>query len=310
MTFAREVAEAVEAREPQCTIEEEARFKSMLLDIALDGIIAHTLDGRLVYFNDAAHKQLGYTREEFEQLGPWGWVSEKNRPARPRRVDALLKSGASRFTGYGNHKDGRALPTEIVARLVDGPGGPLVIAVIRDITERVRAEEHMRYMAFHDQLTGLANRSLLEDHLTMSIGNTQRFGDLLGVAYLDLDDFKRVNDAYGHAFGDQVLRVTASRIRRHIRKVDTAARIGGDEFVVVLPRLRSIADLSRAGEKLLAAVAEPITVDGRTVEVTSSVGMTVLDAENDDTRSLLMRADLAMYTAKRAGTNRVEMLGI
>jgi diguanylate cyclase (GGDEF)-like protein/PAS domain S-box-containing protein len=300
----------VEKPDLLCEIEEEARFKSMLLDIALDGIIAHTLDGEPVYFNEAAHTQLGYTREEFKQLGPWGWVAEKARPTRPRRMQALLKNGTARFSGYGKHKDGRVIPTEVVARLVERLDGPIIISVVRDITERVRAEEHMRYMAFHDQLTGLANRSLLEDHLAISIGNAHRYGDLLGIAYLDLDDFKQVNDAHGHAFGDQVLRVTAERLRNTIRKVDTAARIGGDEFVVVLPRLRSAEDLTRAGDKLLSAIAEPMTIDDRTVTVTGSVGVTLLDVEHDDARTLLMRADLAMYTAKRAGANRLELLSV
>jgi len=192
----------------------------------------------------------------------------------------------------------------VFARLVESPDGPLVVSVARDVSERVKAEEQLRHMALHDQLTGLANRALLDEQLVTAMANAHRHGDLLGVAYVDLDDFKHVNDRHGHAFGDQALMVAAERLRMCVRKSDIVARLGGDEFVVLLPRLKRPADLERAARKIVNAMRDPIYVEGHRVSLTTSVGLAHYDAIRDDARSLLIRADLAMYAAKREGANR------
>ena len=277
---------------------------SELLDAALDAILVHTPEGHLVYFNEAASARMGLSREEFAALGPFGWVAPEARPRRADLTEALATTGHARFESVSVHKDGHRTPVEVFARLVESPDGPLVVSVARDISERVKAEEQLRHMALHDQLTGLANRALLDEQLVTAMSNAHRHGDLLGVAYVDLDDFKHVNDRHGHAFGDQVLMVAAERLRMCVRKSDIVARLGGDEFVVLLPRLKRPADLERAARKIVNAMRDPIYVEGHRVSLTTSVGLALYDAIRDDARSLLIRADLAMYAAKREGANR------
>jgi len=287
--------------------ELDGLFKSVLLDAVLDAILVHTPDGRLVYFNEAAYARMGLGREEFAALGPFGWVAPEARPRRRDLTETLHANGHARFESTSVHKDGSRTPVEVFARLVDSPDGPLIVSVARDISERVEAEEQLRHMALHDQLTGLANRTLLDEQLTTAMANTQRHGDLVGVAYVDLDDFKRVNDVHGHAFGDQVLMVAAERLRMCVRRADTVARLGGDEFVVLLPRLKRPADLERAARKIVNAMREPIYIEGHRVSLTTSVGLALYDPIRDDARSLLIRADLAMYAAKRQGANRFQL---
>ena len=285
----------------------DAAFKSELLDAALDSILVHTPDGQLLYFNEAAHTKVGLTREEFSALGPYGWTTPESQSRRPRLLEALRTTGHARFETSSIHKDGHRIPAEVHARLVDSPHGAVIVSVVRDISERRQAEEQLRHMAFHDQLTGLANRSLLDEQLSVAMANTQRHGDLVGVAYVDLDDFKQVNDAHGHAYGDQVLMVVADRLRMCVRRSDTVARLGGDEFVVLLPRITRPADLVRAARKIVSTLREPFYVDGRSVTLTTSVGLALYDPQRDDARSLLIRADVAMYAAKRSGANRYQL---
>jgi diguanylate cyclase (GGDEF)-like protein len=188
--------------------------------------------------------------------------------------------------------------TEVHARIADTVYGELVIAVLRDITERVEAEEAMRYLAFHDELTGVANRKAFVDKLGCALANSDRHGDLVGVVFLDLDDFKPVNDTLGHAMGDRVLQVVARRMQACVRECDTVARIGGDEFMVLFDRLARGSDLASAAKKLDAALSRPIRVDGHTVRVTASLGL-ALYTPGEAADELVTRADHAMYHAKQ-----------
>jgi diguanylate cyclase (GGDEF)-like protein len=168
-----------------------------------------------------------------------------------------------------------------------------------DITERCAAEEMLRDLAFHDHLTGVANRALLDDRLAVAIADAKRSGELLGLIYLDVDDFKPINDRHGHDCGDEVLRIIAKRLTHSVRETDTVARVGGDEFVVALPRVGTGESLIETARKLSDAVSLPIEATCASVSVTVSVGLTSFVPSEDDARSLMMKADLAMYDAKQ-----------
>jgi diguanylate cyclase (GGDEF)-like protein/PAS domain S-box-containing protein len=276
----------------------ELAFKSQLLDASLDAIVACNLDGRIAYANEAACDVLGYPLDELAALPPWGWLAPDSRRGIFDRVDQIRYAGGLSFCANGLKKDGRVTKTEVHARISETVYGELVIAVLRDITDRVEAEEAMRYLAFHDELTGVANRKAFVDKLACALANADRHADIVGVVYLDLDDFKPVNDTLGHAMGDKVLQVVARRMQACVRECDTVARIGGDEFMVLFDRLVRREDLAVAAKKLGGALSRPIRVDGHTVRVTASAGLALYEP-GEEADELVTRADHAMYRAKQ-----------
>jgi diguanylate cyclase (GGDEF)-like protein/PAS domain S-box-containing protein len=278
----------------------ELRLKSLILESSEDGLIAHTIDGRPLYFNEIAATRLGYTRDEFAALGPYGWVGD-DIALIPSRLAVIRERGSLLYQSRGASKDGHVVHTEVNARLVRNEGGDFVVAVIRDVTERVLAHEQIRHLAFHDRLTGLANRMKLEDDLRTALASADRHDDLVGVVYLDLDDFKPVNDELGHAAGDGVLTEVAGRMTSCVRECDTVARLGGDEFLVLVTRMAARSDLAQVAAKLAECIEQPISVPGSgVVRVTASVGLATYE-QGEAAEDLMNRADHAMYRAKQAG---------
>jgi len=280
-------------------LEGQLHLVSLALDAATDSIIIHRPDGTLVRFNPAAAANMGCTVEEFAALPPWGWAAQLTYEERAARTAALREAGEMSFVSPIVRKDGTHAISDVHTRWVEAAGGPYIVAVTRDITEQTRVHEVLENLAFHDPLTGVANRALFDDRLELAIASARRHNELLGIAFLDLDDFKRVNDEFGHAMGDLVLTVIAQRLEASVRSEDTVARLGGDEFAVILPRLTSQASFVHLAEKLEAHVAEPIVIGTDQFEMTASVGTATFEPD-DDARSLLMRADIEMYEAKRS----------
>jgi len=203
-------------------------------------------------------------------------------------------------------RDGREAWIASRARvLLDASGRAIrMIGVSQDITERKRREDEERFLAYHDTLTGLPNRRLLDDRLGQALHLARRRNARLAVMLVDLDDFKRVNDARGHRAGDAVLREVAARLAACVRKADTLARQGGDEFVVVIPDLTQVADCEVVADKILHALRAPLRADGEEFQLGASVGISLYPADAGDGEALLRNADAAMYRAKRAGGNR------
>lgn len=195
----------------------------------------------------------------------------------------------------------------LVARgnvLYGGNGAPSrVIGVSQDVTERKRQEEEVRFLAYHDTLTGLPNRRLLDDRLRQAVFAAQRRGARLAVLVIDLDHFKAVNDSLGHRAGDAVLREIANRLGSCVRKADTLARQGGDEFVIVIPELVLETDSSVVAEKILRTLVPEIRVDGGSFTIGASIGISLFPADAGDGEALLRNADVAMYRAKELGRN-------
>ncbi len=189
-------------------------------------------------------------------------------------------------------------------------GGPSrVIGVSQDVTERKRQEEEVRYLAYHDTLTGLPNRRLLDDRLRQAVYAAQRRDARLAVLVIDLDHFKAVNDSLGHRAGDAVLREIANRLGSCVRKADTLARQGGDEFVIVIPNLVLETDCSVVAEKILRALVPEIRVDGGSFTIGASIGISLFPADAGDGETLLRNADVAMFKAKELGRNNYRFYG-
>jgi diguanylate cyclase (GGDEF)-like protein/PAS domain S-box-containing protein len=287
----RELQESLEA----CTLDLELHH--LLLEHTLDGIIAHTFDGDLLFANSAATDSWNMSIAEVNARGPWGWVSPEVRSQLAHRMNQIIEHGQARFESHRTMPDGSVLHQEIHARAVERRRGRIVVSVSRDITERVQAEEMVRHLAYHDMLTGLANRVLLDQELAHAIASSDRHGDLVGVVFIDLDDFKPINDTYGHIIGDQVLREVAHRLTSCVREYDTVARLGGDEFVVLLPRLVDEDALDAVAHKLADAIAEPFVIVNDHICVTGSLGL-ALRRQGEDAAALLTRADHIMYSTR------------
>jgi diguanylate cyclase (GGDEF)-like protein/PAS domain S-box-containing protein len=178
--------------------------------------------------------------------------------------------------------------------------------VARDITARMRAEEELARMAHYDALTGLPNRALLAGRLRRAMARADRGRTLLAVLFLDLDQFKEINDSLGHAVGDAVLKETALRLESCLRSTDTVARLGGDEFTILLEDVRSADEISRIADKLLHSISERADVSGHELHLSTSIGVTVYPLDDHDADTLLRNADLAMYHAKQEGRNNVQ----
>ena len=193
-------------------------------------------------------------------------------------------------------------PTAIETRLID-----VTIRIAGIAIERKRAEDQIRFLAHHDALTGLPNRSLLNDRLTQAILQTQRYNPWVSVVFVDLDQFKNINDSLGHDAGDQLLKVVASRMVASVRSTDTVMRLGGDEFVILLvDQPENPAAISATLNRIRAAVAEPLVIEGCTLYITCSMGVATYPADSEDPETLVKNADAAMYKAKDAGRDNVQ----
>ena len=182
-----------------------------------------------------------------------------------------------------------------------------LLGVARDITERKRAESTIRQLAYHDALTSLPNRTLFEDRLRVALAQAHRSGDMLAVMFLDLDHFKIVNDTLGHGDGDKLLRSVAEDLSRLVREGDTVARVGGDEFTLLLPGIGSTRDAMEVAERILECLKLPRMLGGHEFQVTTSIGITVYPADGADVETLLRNADTAMYRAKESGRDTCQL---
>jgi diguanylate cyclase (GGDEF)-like protein len=200
------------------------------------------------------------------------------------------------------HADGTRLPVELALTRVhvSDDRTSVIYAFVRDISERRRGEEQLTFMAYHDPLTGLANRTLAKQQLDHALARARRYGGAAALMFIDLDDFKMVNDRLGHAIGDRLLAAVGARLREALRESDVLARQGGDEFLVVLADLKGDPEEAAANvsTKLVEALTLPFVVSGHELRISASVGIAVFPQDGSDTEALLRYADLAMYRAK------------
>jgi diguanylate cyclase (GGDEF)-like protein/PAS domain S-box-containing protein len=281
-----------------------ARYE--LLESIPDAVVVTGRDGEIVFANRNAESLTGYGRAELI-----GRKVELLVPVRLRREHVQLRRdfyhrGVARLMGETEHdfslrrKDG----TNVAVEISLGPAGNNTMAVVRDVTERHLMEKALEHRALHDPLTDLANRSLFFDRLHQSIYNARRDRSAFALVMLDLDGFKSVNDTYGHAVGDELLRRMSARLRQGMRSTDTAARIGGDEFAWILPRVTGRPAAQRMVRKRLAAVQGGISIDRQKIDIGVSAGIAMYPDDGRDADRLIRHADAAMYATKRRRDHR------
>jgi diguanylate cyclase (GGDEF)-like protein/PAS domain S-box-containing protein len=234
-------------------------------------------------------------------------------PVRAGVRDWLSETGAGDVTDTREReevavrRDGTRFPLAMSFNAMGEIEPGMRVGILRDVSERRRTESKMQHMAHHDALTGLPNRILLMQRLEEAVASASKKqgqpNALVGLMFIDLDRFKIINDSLGHGVGDQLLIAVARRLERATRTADTVARMGGDEFVVMLPRMATTAEAEIVARKVLIALAEPVVVDGHELLVTASVGLASCPGLAQDAATLLSRADAAMYASKRAGRN-------
>ncbi len=285
--------------------EAEMRFRSVF-EKSVVGMFQTTSDGHYLAANQALADLYGYRtpRELIDEVSDIAHRLYVDPARRAAFSGEIRRSGLVRdFESEVYRRDGSRIWISENAHAVLSPEGALQYyeGTVEDITQRRQHQAELEYQATHDPLTGLPNRNLLQDRLNQAMGGSRRSGRQVAVAFVDLDNFKIINDSLGHAVGDRLLQVMARRLSRSLREVDTVARYGGDEFVLILADQASVRDLAQTLERIQECIAEPVVLDGHDLRVGASIGVTVYPHDGKDFATLLSQADAAMYHAKAGG---------
>jgi diguanylate cyclase (GGDEF)-like protein/PAS domain S-box-containing protein len=284
--------------------ETQQRLRA-LTTLAPVGILQLNRAWECTYVNDTWCDFVGMTQDEITGVG---WVNAVHHLDCDRFLDSVRKeaAGHGRYTGDIRFQTplGDVRWASISACMLYDETGAVdgLLMTLSDITEYLRKEQRLREIAEHDQLTGLANRNSFHTRLTSALEESERYGPV-ALMFIDLDNFKHINDTLGHDAGDDLLIQVAQRLRDQIRKVDTISRVGGDEFTVILTHLSNQTAVKLVAEKLLKALAEPFVLGERNVYVTCSIGIAVVEGMTDR-KKFLKQADIALYKAKESGRNQ------
>lgn len=297
--------------------ESEERFRQ-LFEHSVDALFVHDAEGRIRDVNPEACRSTGYGRDELLSMRVSDLtddlISPRERAERERNGGTLwqkITSGSSDppavHLGEHRRKDGSTFPIEVRVGGVDYGGERLILASARDITERRELEARLKHQAFHDELTGLPNRAHFMDRLHGALARAERSGTGVAVLFLDLDDFKLVNDSLGHSTGDQLLAAVARRLERCLRPGDMVARFGGDEFTVLLEDANQVENATLVAERMEECLRAPVELGEREIFVKASVGIAFSAAGRSEPESLMRDADATMYRVKAGGKGHYEL---
>ena len=293
--------------------EEELKLRDRAIESSTSAIcITDNLapDNPIVYANPAFERITGYSSQEV--IGRNARLLQGTDLAQPELITiraALHDERPCHVVLRNYRKDGSMYWSELNISPVRNDAGAVThyIGVHSDITAAKTHQDELARQANHDSLTGLPNRNLLWDRIDHACTRTQRYGDFAAVAFVDLDNFKVVNDSLGHSLGDHLLRAVAARLESALRAMDTVARLGGDEFVLVLSDHKSAQSVSGELQRIVASFSQPFAVDGRDVYITASIGVALFPQDAKDPEALMKYAELAMYRAKEGGRNAYQM---
>jgi len=285
--------------------ESKERYQ-LLVETAQEGIFV-LQDGNLVYYNPMLLTISGYSEDEISGKPFIDFVFKDDQHLAATNYQNRLKGKNidQRYSIRAHHKNGEIIWLEISGTCFQWNGSPATLNFVTDISKRIIIENEMKHMAQYDKLTDLPNRALFSDRLRQALVTAQRNKNQMGVLFIDLDEFKPVNDTFGHEAGDKLLQIVALRIQKVLRGSDTAARIGGDEFIILLPVLNSTESAERVGNKIWRDISRPYLIDGHQIGISSSIGVAVYPEHGKTEIELLKNADEAMYRIKKSGRNGV-----
>ena len=317
-----------EAKETEEKFRQLAEFTSSIFENAPFSMFAADVDGVVTAMNQAAERLSGYSRDEL--VGKASLTLLHDRKELQERAKELGLSASLPMDGFevltakaakGGmeeqewtlvRSDGVRIPVNAAVRALKNDAGDVTgfVSIEFDVTERRAMMDYVTHLATHDQLTGLVGRAVLQDRIVQAVERARRYGTKVAIFVLDLDQFKRINDLLGHWAGDQVLLETASRLRQAVRSSDTVARMGGDEFVVVMEDITSVADVEHCASTLVTRFAPEMSVEEHMLHVSASVGVCIYPDFAGDARTLLKWADAAMYAAKEGGRNQFQLFSV
>lgn len=289
------------------TRDNEEKVRSILQAVH-DAIITIDSTATIETFNPGAEKLFGYTAEDVIGQNVKILTPEDIRVDHDDFVRRLVTGGQPRLLNtvrelIAVRKDGSEFPIELSITRADIHDDVKFTGVVRDITERKKAEEEIRKMAMTDSLTGLANRNIFHRRLEEGIVLAKRQGQLLGLAMIDLDKFKPVNDTYGHPAGDALLVHVAEVLMELSRDTDTVVRLGGDEFAIILTNPETVESVGLPAERIITALRTPVDIEGNEIQIGASIGISFYPTDGDVSEDLIKTADLALYDAKESGRN-------
>lgn len=299
--------DVTERRRNEETLRRSEQQYRLLFERNLAGVYRTTVDGRILDCNEAMARIFGYDSRE-ELLAQTAWSLYFDDEDRQRAIHQLREQKSLTNLEFRmRRRDNKAIWVLENVTLLEPAGGPEVLeGTIIDITEQKTAREQMEYQAYHDMLTDLPNRLLFRDRISVALAHAKRTGRGVAVMFLDLDQFKLVNDTLGHPVGDRLLQAVASRLVASMRAEDTVARLGGDEFTVLLADIADRRAAAVVAQKVLDAVRVPTLIDDHELLVTTSIGISMFPDDGTEPETLLRNADRAMYRAKEMGRNNYQ----
>lgn len=291
------IADITRHRRAELALRESEDRLAKFLHASAEGIVFHK-DGLITDANPPLLALIGRTLDEMRGQPALDYVAPDQRD----RVGAVMAAGAEvTYETAVQHRDGTRLPVEFIVRTMQHQGERLRMTIVRDLRDRIEARSRIHYLAHHDALTGLPNRTAFIEQVEALLPAARSNGARLALLFIDLDHFKRVNDSLGHLVGDTLLQTVAQRLTGCLRTGDLVSRFGGDEFLVMLAPATPLAAVQDVADKLLATIAAPMEVEGESISVTPSIGIAVFPRDGSTPGELIKHADTAMYQAKAKG---------
>ena len=304
-----DITERLQMEAEQLEIDAQRKLAATVFSASAEGILITDSQQRIISVNPSLEAITGYSAEEVIGNTPSMFKSGRHDHDHYQEMwDDIKKQGYWRGEIWNRRKNGEVFPEWLTVTAVRDDNDEVThyIGSFFDISDRKKQQEDIEFLAYHDALTRLPNRALLDDRICQAIVKSRRNQDHTALLFVDLDRFKLINDTLGHDFGDRLLACLAQRLPEMLRETETVSRLGGDEFVIVIPHLEDVSKVAMIAQKVIDTIVKPIEIDNRILHVTPSIGISIYPDDGEDAATLMRNADTAMYYAKDRGRNNYQ----